>query len=213
MKAEKVADFRREGYVFKPKTQKPKNEKHKLIAAYHIPVWYKRGVQRFSRLAADISRYSPGRSILEIGPGDGELAELLIAGGSDYVGVDRKPRIDLANIVTAEFMQYESGKRFDCVVTQYMLHHAPSIEAFVNRMLGFTKDNGVIAIGEYGWERSDDPTFRDERRDLHTSETMLSVLDRMLEQIHYEDVPYKDGDDTIGFIWLGRRRRLSPMSS
>ena len=170
-------------------------------------------MQRFSRLAAAISQYSPGRLILEIGPGDGELAELLIADGYDYVGVDRKPRIDLANVITAEFMEYESNKRFDCVVTQYVLHHAASIEAFVNRMLRFTKEDGVIAIGEYGWERSDDPTFREERRDLHTSGTMLRVLDRILKRIHYEDVPYKDGNDTIGFIWLGRRRRLSPVSS
>ncbi len=164
-------------------------------------------MQRFSRLATAISRYSRGHSILEIGPGDGELAELLISAGYDYVGVDRKPRIYLLNIVDADFMEYETSKRFDCVVAQYVLHHAESIEEFVKRMLHFAKDDGIIAIGEFGWERSDDAKFREERSDLHTSESMIHVLDRMLERIHYEDVPYKDGNDTIGFIWIGRRHK------
>ncbi len=138
---------------------------------------------------------------------------MLITDGYTYTGIDRNPRIEFPNIVAVDFFDYETNERFDCVVTQYVLHHIESIEDFVNRMLHFTSPNGIIAIGEYGWERSDDPTFREERADLHTSETMLNTLDRTLERIHYEDVPYKDGTDTMGFIWIGKRKSRSPVSS
>ncbi len=133
---------------------------------------------------------------------------MLIGDGFSYVGVDRKPRTELLNVIPVDFFEYESDERFDCVATQYVLHHVESIEDFVNRMLRFTEPNGIVAIGEYGWERSDDPVFREERADLHTSETMIRALDQMLERLHYEDVPYKDGTDTIGFIWLGQRKAL-----
>ena len=103
-------------------------------------------------------------------------------------------------------MEFETDARFDCVVTQYVLHHVPDIQAFVNRMLRFTASDGIVAVGEYGWERSEDPAFRSERSDLHTSGMMIEALDGMLERLFYEDVPYKDGDDSIGFVWVGRRR-------
>lgn len=163
-------------------------------------------MQRFERLAAAIGRFSRGRTILEVGPGDGELAQTLIDAGYDYTGVDRKPRFEHRNVLAADFMDFESDARFDCVVTQYVLHHVSDIDAFVNRMLRFCKPNGIIAIGEYGWERSDDPAFRDERSDLHRATTMIAALDGMLERVFYEDVPYKDGDDAMGFVWVGRRR-------
>ncbi len=134
------------------------------------------------------------------------MARILIDAGYEYTGVDRKPRFEHANIIGVDFMDFQADARFDCVVTQYVLHHVPDIRAFVNRMLRFTEPNGIIAIGEYGWERSDDPAFRKERSDLHTSVTVIEALEGMLERVHYEDVPYKDGDDLIGFIWLGRRR-------
>lgn len=163
------------------------------------------GVRRFNALAAAIEKYFHGRSVLEIGPGDGELARILIDAGYEYVGVDRKPRIELPQILAVDFMDFESTARFDCVVTQYVLHHVPDIAAFVNRMLRFCKPDGIIAIGEYGWERSDDPVFRSERSDLHTSDVMIETLDFMLERLFYEDVPYKDGHDSMGFVWVGRR--------
>ncbi|MBV8149737.1 MAG: methyltransferase domain-containing protein [Candidatus Eremiobacteraeota bacterium] len=163
-------------------------------------------MQRFERLAAAIARYSPGPTILEIGSGDGELANLLISNGCTYTGIDRNARIDFPVIIARDLFDYDTDQRFDCVVTQYVLHHATNIKHFVDRMLHFTNPKGIIAIGEYGWERSNDPTFRKERADLHTSKTMLHELDHLLERIHYEDVPYKQGTDTLGFIWLGHRR-------
>ncbi len=162
--------------------------------------------RRFERLAAAIARYSLGRAILEIGPGDGELAQILTDQGYDYTGIDRKPRFEHPDVSAVDFMEFETDRRFDCVVTQYVLHHAPDMSAFVDRMVGFTKPAGVIAVGDYGWERCDDPVFRAERADLHTSAAVIGVLDGMLQRVFYEDVPYKDGDDAIGFIWIGRRR-------
>jgi 2-polyprenyl-3-methyl-5-hydroxy-6-metoxy-1,4-benzoquinol methylase len=170
-------------------------------------------VQRFERLAAAISKDLRGGTILEIGSGDGELANKLITEGFTYTGIDRKPRIDFPNIIEADIFNYETDQRFDCVVTQYVLHHAESIEDFVNRMLHFTKPNGIIAVGEYGWERSKDPTFRKERADLHTSTTMIRTLEKMLDLTHYEDTPYKDGTDTIGFIWIGKRKTTARISA
>ncbi len=53
-------------------------------------------------------------------------------------------------------------------------------------MVWLTMPNGIVAVDDYGWERSDDAEFRADRADLHTSSDMVAALDRALERIFYQ---------------------------
>ncbi len=67
----------------------------------------------------------------------------------------------------------------------------------------------MVAIDDYGWERSNDAAYREQRRDLHTSEAMLSALRERFHEVYYADSGYiSDGtqNDSLGFTFLGRSR-------
>lgn len=169
---------------------------------------------RIASFAKTIVELTPdGASILEIGVGDGELARELAMSGRRVLGIDRNPRGSFPAIATS-FEEYEAGNaRFDCVVAQLVLHHAADLAAFVAKMLRLTKPGGIIAVDDYGWERSGDEAFRADRADLHTSETMLDALDRDFDRVLYRDHAYFDdgaGHDEIAFTYIGKPRYLSP---
>jgi 2-polyprenyl-3-methyl-5-hydroxy-6-metoxy-1,4-benzoquinol methylase len=150
---------------------------------------------------------SPGR-VLEIGAGDGSLATHLMNAGHQVIAIDRKPRPTFPAIETT-FEDYSDREPFDCVLAQLVLHHAGDLEQFIAKMVRLTKAGGIIAIDDYGWERSEDRAFRDDRRDLHTSTRMIAALDRALHCLRYEDHAYSldgDGSDTLAFTYLGMPR-------
>src|SRR5579864_5247512 len=162
-------------------------------------------VRRFAEL---IAAHAPASAeILEIGVGDGELARELIQRGYRYTGIDRQPRTTQLPVITTDFSDYDPGLQFDCTIAQYVLHHAGNLNGFIDRMIRFTKRGGLVAIGEYAWEESDDPDFRIQRADLHKGEAMLAALNAALQVLRFERIPYHDegaATDTMGFIWLGR---------
>ena len=147
-------------------------------------------------------------SILEIGAGEGALAVALARAGHRLVAIDPNPR-GAFPVTPSTFEAYDAGtQRFECVVAQYVLHHADDLNGFVKKMADLLRPNGVVAIDDYGWERSEDPTFRAERVDLHTSEAMLVALDRSFVRIAYDDHPYDPGmpsRDRLGFFYFGKR--------
>jgi 2-polyprenyl-3-methyl-5-hydroxy-6-metoxy-1,4-benzoquinol methylase len=148
--------------------------------------------------------------ILEIGAGDGALATALVAAGHRVVAIDRSPREGFPALATS-FEAYDAGEaRFDAVVAQLVLHHADDLDAFIAKMAALTKPNGIVALDDYGWERSDDEHFRAERKDLHTSEHMLAALDGAFVRLLYRDHAYSDegaGTDRLGFTYVGRPLR------
>ena len=164
--------------------------------------------ERAARFAAAIARHVRGGSdILEIGAGEGSLATLLASAGHRVVAIDPQPRGAFPTIATT-FEEYDPGAdRFDCVAAQFVLHHAADLEAFVAKMARLAGPNGIVAIDDYGWERSGDATFRAERSDLHTAEKMLEILDRSFDRIFYENHGYSwEGysDSRLAFIFMGK---------
>jgi 2-polyprenyl-3-methyl-5-hydroxy-6-metoxy-1,4-benzoquinol methylase len=166
--------------------------------------------ERTTVFAKVIRKHVPANSkILEIGAGEGALATSLTEAGHRVVALDPNPRGGFPVIATT-FEEFEADRdRFDCVVAQYVLHHASDLDGFIAKMARLTRPDGIIAIDDYGWERSDDAQFRADRADLHTSEKMLELLDRTFSRISYEDHAYApdvSDDDRLAFFFVGKPR-------
>lgn len=166
---------------------------------------------RIDAFAAIILQQMPAPArVLEIGAGEGELAEQLTAAGYGVVALDQTLRSRFP-IVESSFEQYDAPpESFDCIVAQLVLHHAEDLDATLQKTERLLRRGGIVAVDDYGWERSDDPAFRAGRSDLLTSETMLDALRARFDEVLYEDHAYFDegaGTDRLGFTFIGRRRR------
>lgn len=150
-------------------------------------------IDRFADVVA--KRLPAGARILEIGAGDGILAERL-AKAYDVTAIDRKPRGTFP-------------ATFDAIVAQLVLHHVDDLGAALEKVSRLLRRGGFIAVDDYGWERSDDPEFRADRSDLLTSETMLAALRDQFNEAFYADHAYFDeglGSDRLGFTFVGYAR-------
>ncbi|HKE35989.1 MAG TPA: class I SAM-dependent methyltransferase [Candidatus Baltobacteraceae bacterium] len=160
-------------------------------------------IERFAAIVGD--RLPAGATVLEIGAGDGLLAEQL-AQRYDVVAIDRKQR-GKYRVIEVAFEDYEAvPASFDAVVAQLVLHHVDDIDAVLEKMSRLLRPGGFVAIDDYGWERSDDAAFRSDRADLHTSKTMLAALRARFDEALYGDHAYFDegrGDDRLGFTFVG----------
>jgi 2-polyprenyl-3-methyl-5-hydroxy-6-metoxy-1,4-benzoquinol methylase len=165
---------------------------------------------RIERFAALVLGYLPKHArILEIGAGEGLLSARLAAAGHDVVALDTQLRSRFP-IVETSFEEYEAPPHsFDCVAAQLVLHHATDLHAMLDKIEMLLNGGGIIAIDDYGWERSDDEAFRAERSDLHTSNTMLRALRERFAEIFYADHAYFQdgaGDDSLAFTFIGARK-------
>lgn len=147
--------------------------------------------------------------VLEIGAGEGTLAARLAAAGYDVVALDKNLR-SMYPITEVSFEAYRAPPRsFDCVAAQLVLHHAGDLPATVHKIGELLKRDGVVAIDDYGWERSRDSRFRNDRAELHTSDAMLEYLRETFVEIFYADHAYVSdgaGADSLGFTFIGRPR-------
>jgi SAM-dependent methyltransferase len=164
---------------------------------------------RIDDFARIIRQYVPSPArILEIGAGEGELAHKLTASGYHAIALDRFLRSTFP-IVESSFEEYAGDPNsFDCVAAQLVLHHVDDLDATLEKAASLLRAGGMLAIDDYGWERSDDPEFRADRADLHSSQTMLRALRAHFNEIAYFDHAYFDegaGTDRLGFTFIGRR--------
>lgn len=163
---------------------------------------------RVERFANEIlSRLPQHGCVLEIGAGEGELAARLSSAGHDVVAIDKVQRSTGFPVLETSFEDFDAGgRRFDCVAVQFALHHVHDLDATLVKIVSMLKSGGIIAVDDFGWERSEDPQFRDERREFHTSEAMLSALRSHFRERSYFDHAYSDegaGSDCIAFTFTG----------
>lgn len=170
-----------------------------------------RGASRGPRIeafAAVLQRYvAPHSRILEIGAGEGELAQTLANAGHTVVALDVHLRSRFP-VLEQSFEEYAAPARlFDCIAAQLVLHHAEDLGAMLEKAAALLRRGGTIAIDDYGWERSADEAFRAERADLHTSGRMLEALRARFRETFYADHAYFEdgaGTDRLGFTFIGR---------
>lgn len=91
-------------------------------------------------------------SILEVGPGGGELGQRLVeAGVADYRAVDISPRmVQLvrarglsAEVADVQSLPFADG-RFDCVVAAWMLYHLPDLDRGLAEMTRVLRPGGSL---------------------------------------------------------------------
>lgn len=172
-------------------------------------------MKRIGDFALAILPHVPKQArILEIGCGEGNLTQALRDGGCEVIGLDSQPRAPF-EIIHARFEDYDApAQSFDCIATQLVLHHACDLDAFLDKAQRLLNADGVIAVDDYGWERSSEQVteqWREERRDLHTSERMLAALRRRFRQLGYIDHAYFAdglGSDSLAFTFIGAQRFL-----
>lgn len=167
-------------------------------------------VQSFAE--AILKRVPEHAKILEIGCGEGQLTQLLRDAGCNVTPVDPKPGAPF-EVFQVHFEDFEAPPQsFDCIATQLVLHHADSLESFLDKAHALLRADGMLAIDDYGWERDcaqATEDWRNERRDLHTSTVMLEALRRRFDQVYYTDHAYFQdgaGDDSLAFTFIGKPR-------
>ena len=162
---------------------------------------------RTARFAEILERYvRPPARILEIGAGEGLLAARLAQDGYDVVALDLALR-SFFPVVESSFEQYDApAGSFNCIASQLVLHHVRDIGAVLRKIALLLAPGGIVAIDDFGWERSEDPAFRADRSDLHPSGTMLAALRANFAERYYDDHPYfaeGAGSDSLGFTFVG----------
>jgi GrpB-like predicted nucleotidyltransferase (UPF0157 family) len=164
---------------------------------------------RVDEFANLIAQYVPAPArLLEVGAGEGELARTLDGAGYDVVALDRHLRSTFP-VVESAFEDFDAEPQsFDGILAQLVLHHVENLDAFLEKCSASLRPRGILAIDDYGWERSKDPAFRADRADLQTSQTMLSALRSHFREVAYSNHAYFDegaGSDLLGFTFIGRR--------
>lgn len=98
-------------------------------------------------------------SLLDIGAGDSQIVAKLNGYYSDTwaVDIEQTPSGAQTN-VKADFLAWEVGRKFDCIMCLQMLEHVPNPRDFIARMLGMLSKGGSIIITvPYMWEAGIEP--------------------------------------------------------
>jgi SAM-dependent methyltransferase len=114
---------------------------------------------RYAALAAFCRKLTPGRTILDVGCGEGILRDRLRAGGdSRYVGVDlsavaieaaRRDARPGETFVVADAESYTPAERFDAVVLNECLYYFREPLAQAERYLGMTSPEGSLIVSMF----------------------------------------------------------------
>lgn len=150
----------------------------------------------------------PRSPVLEIGAGEGLLARALASAGHEVVALDKALRSTFA-VREVPFEEYDAPARsFTCVAAQLVLHHVSGLHAMLEKAAALLEPGGILAIDDYGWERSADEAYREQRRDLHTSMQMLTALrERFDETLYIDHEHVRDPAGTpLGFTFIGTPR-------
>jgi SAM-dependent methyltransferase len=98
---------------------------------------------------------SPPARVLEVGAGDGRLAELLAEAGYDVLAIDPLPTA--AHVVPVPLLevQAEAGS-FDAAVAVLSLHHVDPLAESCRRLGELVRPGGRLVVDEFDVERLDE---------------------------------------------------------
>jgi 2-polyprenyl-3-methyl-5-hydroxy-6-metoxy-1,4-benzoquinol methylase len=116
--------------------------------------WYARGVNR-STISHSFDLFRPhlrGRSILELGPAEGVMTDLLVATGMSVTVVDGsesfcrsiKARIPRATVVHSLFEEFDSAQRFDNIILGHVLEHVVDPVELIRQTTAWLEPEGVV---------------------------------------------------------------------
>lgn len=102
----------------------------------------------------------PPARLLEVGAGDGALAERLVEAGYAIVALDRSADAAAAarargvEAVAADFLDYRTAP-FDAVLFTRSLHHIARLTAAVDRAHDLLVPEGVLAVEDFAFDHAD----------------------------------------------------------
>jgi 2-polyprenyl-3-methyl-5-hydroxy-6-metoxy-1,4-benzoquinol methylase len=119
------------------------------LARRHSPENRSRQVKLLKKL----SRYAKGRTLLDVGCGDGQLLQTATEEGWDALGIDLSPAAirlcqqrGLRASGTDFFGSSLDDQRFDVIVMSELLEHVPSPQRFLKRAKELLEDQGVLYL-------------------------------------------------------------------
>ena len=141
----------------------------------------------------------PPAHVLEVGCGQGELAEALVAAGYDVLAIDPEaPSGRIFRRTTIE--ELEEPGPFDAVVASRSLHHVGDLGTVLDKIAVLLRPGGAVILDEFAWDRLDarsaaevgiDPDeWREEHEELHTAGAMLGALAKRFEERSLSWEPY-----------------------
>jgi SAM-dependent methyltransferase/ketosteroid isomerase-like protein len=155
---------------------------------------------------------SPSK-ILEVGCGDGELAQILAERGHAVTAIDPKaPNGPIFRQVALEAFA-EPGP-FEAIVANRSLHHIHDLDEGLRKMGALLSPDGILVVSEFAWDQMDERTARwylshvperdaahhlhagnlgewiAEHEGLHRAGSMRAVLDRYFRETFFEWTPY-----------------------
>ncbi|APX91417.1 hypothetical protein BV394_16135 (plasmid) [Brevirhabdus pacifica] len=110
--------------------------------------------ERAARRAQVLSSYVvPGRKVLEIGPGGGQLADWIVAQGAEYTGCEhsqvltQKLRERGLNVSQGEFETLAFPEQVDLVLSFHIIEHVPEPLAQIEKAFEVTRPGGHFILG------------------------------------------------------------------
>lgn len=108
---------------------------------------------RQRKLLKELARHTNGRSLLDVGCGDGQLLRTARDQGWDAFGIDLSAgairlcqELGLQATQTDFFDSSLDGRRFDVIVMSELLEHVPSPQRFLQRAKDLLADRGVLYL-------------------------------------------------------------------
>jgi 2-polyprenyl-3-methyl-5-hydroxy-6-metoxy-1,4-benzoquinol methylase len=143
--------------------------------------------------------------VLEVGCGQGELAQGLDAAGYDVLAIDPvAPEGPIFRRVTLE--ELDDAEPFAAVVACRSLHHVDDLSAAIGRIATLLEPRGLLILDEFGWDLLDRRTaewyghgkpveevlarWDGEHDGLHGYGQMRRELDRRFEERFLSWEPY-----------------------
>jgi SAM-dependent methyltransferase len=148
--------------------------------------------------------------VLEVGCGEGELAQAVWAADYDVVAVDPEaPEGAIFRRTTIE--AFDEPGPFDAVVASRSLHHVHDLGAVLDKLAALLAPGGRLVLNEFAWDRREPmtPEWEAEHEGLHGYAVMRPELDARFEERFFEWRPYPvDGVDVpnLGFRYVGTPR-------
>jgi SAM-dependent methyltransferase len=91
---------------------------------------------------------APPARVLEIGAGNGELAEALGEAGHEVLAIDPEPSGEAVRAVALLELD-EPGASFDAALAVTSLHHVEPLEGSLARLAGLLAPGGVLVVDEF----------------------------------------------------------------
>ena len=138
---------------------------------------------------------APPAGILEVGCGEGALAEQLAADGYRVTAID--PEAPEGPIFRRERVEEHEGGPYEAVAAARSLHHVDDLATVVAKLARLAP---LLVLAEFAWERFDERTarwcehdlaaWREEHEHLHRFSAIRAALEREFEERYFAWTPY-----------------------